>query len=100
MLCRPFGDLSHVWLCYVGPLVTLAVFGYVTLGRPFGGALSHVWLCYVGPLVTLACLAMLCRPFGDLSRVWLCYVGPLVILAWLCCYVALLVTLAMFGYAM
>ena len=40
MLCRPFGDLSrvcdlcyvmylsHVWLCYVGPLVTLAVFGY------------------------------------------------------------------------
>ena len=37
MLCRPFGDLSRVWLCYVGPLVTLAVFG-----------------CYVGPLVTLA----------------------------------------------
>ena len=29
MLCRPFGDLSRVWLCYVGPLVTLAVFGYV-----------------------------------------------------------------------
>ena len=29
MLCRPFGDLSHVWLCYVGPLVTLAVFDYV-----------------------------------------------------------------------
>ena len=27
MLCRPFGDLSRVWLCYVGPLVTLAVFG-------------------------------------------------------------------------
>ena len=27
-LCRPFGDLSRVW-CYVGPLVTLAVFGYV-----------------------------------------------------------------------
>ena len=26
---RPFGDLSRVWLCYVGPLVTLAVFGYV-----------------------------------------------------------------------
>ena len=51
MLCRPFGDLSRVWLCYVGPLVTLAV------------------------------LAMLCRPFGDLSRVWLCYVGPLVTLA-------------------
>ena len=29
MLCRPFGDLSRVWLCYVGPLVTLAVLGYV-----------------------------------------------------------------------
>ena len=29
MLCRPFGDLSRAWLCYVGPLVTLAVFGYV-----------------------------------------------------------------------
>ena len=38
MLCRPFGDLSRVWLCYVGPLVTLAC----------------AWLCYVGPLVTLA----------------------------------------------
>ena len=32
----PFGDLSRVWLCYVGPLVILgyhvfdlAVFGYV-----------------------------------------------------------------------
>ena len=48
--------------------------------RPFGG-LSYVWLCYVGPLVTLACLAMLCRPFGDLSHVWLCYVGPLLTLA-------------------
>ena len=35
MLCRPFGDLSRVWLCYVGPLVSLA-------------------LCYVSPLVTLA----------------------------------------------
>ena len=38
MLCRPFGDLSRVWLCYVDPLVTLAV----------------LWLCrlyYVGPLV-------------------------------------------------
>ena len=46
MLCRPSGDLSHVWLRYVGPLVILAVFG-----------------CYVGP-------------FGDLSRVWLYYVGP------------------------
>ena len=29
MLCRPFADLSRVWLCYVGPLVTLALFGYV-----------------------------------------------------------------------
>ena len=38
MLCRPFGDLSRVWLCYVGPLADL----------------SRVWLCYVGPLVTLA----------------------------------------------
>ena len=28
MLGRPFGDLSRVWLCYVGPLVTLAVLGY------------------------------------------------------------------------
>ena len=50
------------------------------LGRP-SGDLSHVWLCYVGPLVILACLAMLCRPLGDLSGVWLTYVGPLVILA-------------------
>ena len=37
MLCRPFRDLSRVWLCYVGPLVTLAVLG-----------------CYVVPLLTLA----------------------------------------------
>ena len=37
MLCRHFGDLSRASLCYVGSLVTLAVFG-----------------CYVGPLVTLA----------------------------------------------
>ena len=51
MLCRPFGDLIRVWLCYVGPLVTLA------------------WL------------TMLCRPFGDLSRAGLYYVGPLVTLA-------------------
>ena len=29
MLYRPFGDHSGVWLCYVDPLVTLAVFGYV-----------------------------------------------------------------------
>ena len=29
LLCRPFGDLSHVWLCYVGPLVIIAMFGYV-----------------------------------------------------------------------
>ena len=53
MLCRPFGDLSRAWLCYVGPLVTLAVFGFGDLCRPFGD-LSRVWLCYVGPLVTLA----------------------------------------------
>ena len=51
MSCRPFGGLSYVWLCYVGPLLTLAVFGYVC--RPFGD-LSPVWLCHVGPLVTLA----------------------------------------------
>ena len=38
MLYRPSGDLSHVWLCHVGPF----------------GDLSHVWLCYVGPLVILA----------------------------------------------
>ena len=37
MLCRLFGDLSHVWL----------------LCMPFGD-LSCVWLCYVGPFVTLA----------------------------------------------
>ena len=29
MLYRPFGDHSRVWLYYVGPLVTLAVFDYV-----------------------------------------------------------------------
>ena len=29
MLCRPFGDLSRAWLFYEGPLVTLAVLGYV-----------------------------------------------------------------------
>ena len=29
MLCRPFGDLSRVWLCYVGPVVTLVMFDYV-----------------------------------------------------------------------
>jgi hypothetical protein len=50
------------------------------LCRPFGD-LIRVWLCYVDPLVILACLAMLCRPFGDLSHVWLCYVGPLLTLA-------------------
>ena len=32
MLCRLFGDLSRAWLCYVGPLVTLAVFGYRYVG--------------------------------------------------------------------
>ena len=31
MLCRPFGDLSHVWLYYVGPFVTIAMFGYVIM---------------------------------------------------------------------
>ena len=51
MLCRPFGDLSHVWLCYVGILVTIAMFGYVI--RPFGD-LSGAWLCYESPLVILA----------------------------------------------
>ena len=51
MLCRPFADLSRVWLCYVGPLVILACLAM--LYRPFGD-LSHVWLCYVGPVVTLA----------------------------------------------
>ena len=29
MLLWPFRDLSGVWLCYVGPLVTLAVLGYI-----------------------------------------------------------------------
>ena len=29
MLCKPFGDLSRDWLCYVDPLVTLAVLGYI-----------------------------------------------------------------------
>ena len=42
LLCRPFGDLSRVWLCYVGPLVILAVLAMLCR------------LCYVGPLVTLA----------------------------------------------
>ena len=28
MLFRPFDDLNRAWLCYVGPFVTLAVFGY------------------------------------------------------------------------
>ena len=42
MLCRPFGDLSHVWLCYVGPLVTLM------LCRPFGDlSLCCVFVTYV-----------------------------------------------------
>ena len=31
MICRPFGDLSPVRLCYVGPLVTLAMLDYVVL---------------------------------------------------------------------
>ena len=38
MLCRPFGDLSRASLCYVGLF----------------GDLSRVWLCNVGPVVTLA----------------------------------------------
>ena len=29
MLCKPFADLRRVWLCYVDPLVTVALFGYV-----------------------------------------------------------------------
>ena len=29
MLCWLFGDLNRVWLCYVDPLVTLAVLGYI-----------------------------------------------------------------------
>ena len=51
MLCRPFGDFSRVWLCYIGPVVTLAMLAMSC--RPFGG-LSYVWLCYIGPLLTLA----------------------------------------------
>ena len=48
MLCRPFGDLSRVWLCYVGPVVTLAVFGYVMLGpvvtlAEFGYVMLALW---------------------------------------------------------
>ena len=59
MLCRPFGDLSRVWLCYVGPLVTLACLAMFDLslcyvGHWFGDLWCRVWLCYVGPLVTLA----------------------------------------------
>ena len=61
--------------------MTLGVFGYVMKALWLAVDLSRFWVCYVGPVVTLACLAMLCRPFGDLSRAWLCYVGPLVILA-------------------
>ena len=29
MLCKHFGDLSRAWLCYVGPLVILAMFDNV-----------------------------------------------------------------------
>ena len=32
MFCMPFGDLSPVWLCHVGPLVALAMFGYGYVG--------------------------------------------------------------------
>ena len=60
MLCRPFGDLTRVCLCYVIPL--------------------YIAVMYCKALVN-PCLAMLYRPFGDLSRVWLYYVGPLVTLA-------------------
>ena len=49
MLCWHFGDHCHVWLCYYGPLVTLAVLGYVMKAHD----LNRVWLCYVGPFVTL-----------------------------------------------
>ena len=48
MLCRPFGDLSHVWLCYVGHLATLACLAM--LCRP----LVTLAVFYVGPVVTLA----------------------------------------------
>ena len=51
MICRPFDDLSRAWLCYVGPLVTLAMLDYVVLAF---GDLSRAGLCYVVPLVTLA----------------------------------------------
>ena len=54
MLCRPFGDLSRVWLCYVGPLVK-------HLGR--------VWLCYIGP-VALDMFGYVMGPLV-LSYVWL-----------------------------
>ena len=58
MLCMPFGDLSRVWLCYVGPLVTLAVLGYV------------MCLAVKGPLVTLAVFGYVMYALGgDLSRV-------------------------------
>ena len=51
MLCRPFGDLSRVWLC-VGPFgYVWSVFGLV---GPLVTLALAVWLCYVGPLVTLA----------------------------------------------
>ena len=48
MLCRPFGDLSRVWLCYVGPVVTLAMFDYVILTllvtlAVFGYAVLALW---------------------------------------------------------
>ena len=48
MLCRPFGDLSRVWLCYVGPF----------------GDLSRVWLCYVGPVYSSTCIVRLEPVFG------------------------------------
>ena len=53
MLLWPFGDLSGVWLCYVGPLVTLLCMPCFAMLCMLFGDLSRVWL--------------LCRPFGDLS---------------------------------
>ena len=44
---------------------------------------------------------MSCRPFGGLSFVWLCYVALLLTLAVFgYCYVGPLVTLVLFGYVM
>ena len=41
MLCRPFGDLSRVWLYYVEPCLTM-------LCSPlFGCVMTLAWLYYV-----------------------------------------------------